>query len=86
MAGQVSRENGMKGGRPPGSKTQETFDKEAALKRFQERVHKSIDPAIPAHSLATSSSHVHNMICSGVDHPFCLEACRMVIKRGAMTG
>ncbi len=41
---------------------------------------------MPTYSLVTSSSHVNNMICSGVDHPFCLEACRMGTKRGAMAG
>src|SRR2546427_5708312 len=43
-------------------------------------------PAIPAHRLVTSSSHVNNMICEGVDHPFCLDACRMGTKRGTMAG
>jgi hypothetical protein len=42
--------------------------------------------AIPAHSLATSSSDANNTICEGVDQPFCLDACRMVSKRGGMVG
>src|SRR5215471_2016874 len=43
-------------------------------------------PAIPAYSLVTSSSHVNNMICSGVEQLFCLDACRIVSRRGAMGG
>ena len=42
--------------------------------------------AIPAYSLVTSSSHVNNMICSGVKQLFCLDACRIVSRRGAMGG
>src|SRR5438309_8896585 len=40
--------------------------------------------AIPAHSLVTSASHVHHMICEEPDPPSCLAACRREIKRGAM--
>ena len=41
---EIARENGKKGGRPPGVKNQATLEKEAALKRFQERVRSNIDP------------------------------------------
>ncbi len=44
------------------------------------------DAAIPASSLVTSSSHVNNLICEGVEQLCCLDACRMVIRRGAMGG
>lgn len=44
MAGETSRENGKKGGRPFGSKNKTTLEKQAALERFQERVRSVVDP------------------------------------------
>jgi hypothetical protein len=40
----IARENGKKGGRPPGSKSKTTLEKQEALKRFQERVRAHVDP------------------------------------------
>lgn len=43
MAGNTSRQNGKKGGRPRGSKTQATIEREIALKELRERVVRSYD-------------------------------------------
>lgn len=43
MAGNTSRENGKKGGRPKGSKSQTTIEREIALKELRERVVRSYD-------------------------------------------
>ena len=43
MAGNTSRENGKKGGRPKGSKSPETRKKEAVLAAFRGRVMASAD-------------------------------------------
>ena len=40
---ETSKENGKKGGRPKGSKTKNTIEKEAILKVFRERVMRSAD-------------------------------------------
>lgn len=39
----IARENGKKGGRPKGSKSQATLEKEAVLKAFRERAMRSAD-------------------------------------------
>ena len=44
----IARENGKKGGRPPGSKSKKTLEKEAALAEFQKRVREAIDPLFEA--------------------------------------
>ena len=41
---EIARENGKKGGRPPGSLSKTTLEKKAALERFQARVRANIDP------------------------------------------
>ncbi len=41
MAGKASRENGKKGGRPKGSKSQKTIEREIALKELRDRVVRS---------------------------------------------
>jgi hypothetical protein len=38
MAGETSRENGKKGGRPKGSKNPETLEREAVMKAYRERI------------------------------------------------
>jgi len=44
----VARENGKKGGRPKGSKSQNTLAKEAARERLRQRVFAELDPLIDA--------------------------------------
>src|SRR5215468_371004 len=48
----------------------------------KKKAHTDKNTAIPAYSLVTSSSHVNNMICSGVEQLLCLDARRIVIRRG----
>jgi hypothetical protein len=43
MAGKASRENGKKGGRPKGAKSQATLEREAVLRAYRERVCKVAD-------------------------------------------
>lgn len=43
MTGQSSKENGKKGGRPKGRKSQATLEKEAVLRAFRDKVMKSAD-------------------------------------------
>jgi hypothetical protein len=45
MAGDSSRENGKKGGRPPGKKNPETLEREAVLKRWREQTMVHADDA-----------------------------------------
>ena len=62
MPGQASRQNGKKGGRPPGKKTQATLEKEAALARFRERIIKSVDPLFDSQfTLARRCSYLYRI-------------------------
>ena len=48
MAGNASRSNGKKGGRPKGSKAAKTFEKEVARQRLRELVARDLDLLIEA--------------------------------------
>jgi hypothetical protein len=48
MAGNASRKNGEKGGRPPGRKNDATLEREAQLERFRQRVFEAFDPLVNA--------------------------------------
>ena len=48
MAGNASRQNGKKGGRPKGSRSQETLDKIAAREFVRQQVTASLAPLIAA--------------------------------------
>ena len=48
MAGNASRSNGKKGGRPKGSKAVKTFEKEVARQRLRELVYRDLDLLIEA--------------------------------------
>jgi hypothetical protein len=59
MAGNASRKNGQKGGRPSGRKNDATLEREAQLARFKQRVFEAFDPLINAQlSLARGLSYL----------------------------
>lgn len=63
MAGNVSRENGRKGGRPQGSKTQATVEKEATLAAFKEKVRNSADVLYRSQmTLAIGQTYLYKVI------------------------
>jgi len=62
MAGEQSKINGKKGGRPPGKKNKATLEKEAAIARFQERVRHHIDPIFDSQlALARGCSYIYRV-------------------------
>lgn len=59
MGGITSRQNGSKGGRPPGRKNEATLEREAQLERLRQRVFEAFDPLINAQlSLAQGISYL----------------------------
>jgi hypothetical protein len=58
-AGNASRQNGQKGGRPQGRKNDATLEREAQLERLRQRVFEAFDPLINAQlSLARGVSYL----------------------------
>lgn len=59
MAGDASRQNGLRGGRPSGRKNDATLEREAQLERLRQRVFEAFDPLINAQlSLAQGISYL----------------------------
>ena len=59
MAGDASRQNGLRGGRPSGRKNDATLEREAQLERLRQRVFEAFDPLINAQlSLARGISYL----------------------------
>ncbi len=58
MAGEASRKNGKKGGRPKGALAPETYDKIAALRFFRARIIAEQGPLITAHLKAAKGGNV----------------------------
>jgi hypothetical protein len=62
MAGDASRKNGEKGGRPPGRKNDKTLLLEAEHEAFQQLVLQNLRPLFDAQlSLAKGISHVYRV-------------------------
>jgi hypothetical protein len=56
LAGQVSRENGKKGGRPPGTPWKSTLAKAEAYQLYREQVLKAMEPIVRAQVEAASGA------------------------------
>jgi len=63
MAGEISKRNGQKGGRPKGKKNQTTLEKEAILEAIKQRIFQKGDQLIGAQfSIAEGCSYLFKII------------------------
>jgi uncharacterized protein YggU (UPF0235/DUF167 family) len=63
MAGEISKRNGQKGGRPKGKKNQTTLEKEAILEAIKQRIFQKADQLIGAQfSIAEGCSYLFEII------------------------
>lgn len=62
MAGNISRENGKKGGRPKGSKTKVVLERDAIMRAYKQRVMQSADVLLNAQlTLAKGMTHLYKI-------------------------
>jgi hypothetical protein len=57
MAGDASRKNGKKGGKPKGAKSKKTLDKEIVLERFRQRTYQVVDKLFNAQFALSSGMY-----------------------------